>query len=51
MLRRIDSDVGSKTRGGREIYELLSRGAGSVPGCATSPSEPHLRGLLLGSHR
>lgn len=46
MLQQIDSDVGSKTRGGRQIYDLLLRGTGSVPGCTLGPSEPHLKELL-----
>jgi len=42
MLQQIDNDAGSKTRGRRQIYDPLFRGAGSVPGWMLELSEPHL---------
>lgn len=47
MLQQIDSDVGSKTRGGSWIYDLLFRGAGSARGWTSRSPRATPEELLL----
>lgn len=46
MLQQTDSDIGSKTGGGQEIYDLLFSGTGLRLGT----SELHITELPEGSH-